>query len=201
MKNKSIIVIIFTVVFSFILGSCGKDTTKKDEKTDKQTVTDTTKKTTPPADNTELLAKLKKFREDVETKRNENKLTQKVVEFKGDSFRENLKQKWAKMDAYYDGDKLVRIKVYPHTGISERTEEFYLMDGKLVFVFIKDQGLKKEPEDKNTRGKNMYFSDDKIISYEDLSGEKDNVNEDKKVYEAKLPAEAKELMEISKTAK
>lgn len=201
MNKRISFLIIFTVIFSFLFISCSKDTTKKDEKTDKQTVTDTTKKTNPPADNTEILAKLKKYREEGEQKLNDKKFTKKEVNFKGDGFREDLKQKWEKMDAYYEGDKVVRIQLYPHKGVSERTEEFYIMDGKLVFVFIQDQGPKHEGADMGEPGKEMFFYNDKLISYEDRSGEKGNIEADKKLYETKMPVEANELLEILKTVK
>lgn len=188
-------------MFSLFYVSCSKDKTKKDEKTDKQTVTDTTKKTTLPADNTEILAKLKKYREEGEQKLNDKKFTKKEVNFSGDGFREDLKQKWEKMDAYYEGDKVVRIQLYPHKGVSERTEEFYIMDGKLIFVFIQDKGPKHEGADMGEPGKEMFFYNDKLISYEDRSGEKTDIETDKKLYETKIPVEAKELLEILKTAK
>ncbi len=201
MKYRTGFLIIFTVMFSLLFVSCSKDTTKKDEKTDKQTVTDTTKKITPPADNTEILAKLKKYREEGEQKLNDKKFTKKEVKFDSDGFREDLKQKWERMDAYYEGDKVVRIQLYPHKGVSERTEEFYIMDGKLVFVFIQDKGPKHEGADMGEAGKEMFFNNDKLISYEDRSGEKSDIEADKKLYETKMPVEAKELLEILKTAK
>jgi hypothetical protein len=193
--------IIITIFISLLFVSCNKDTTKKDEKTDKQTVTDTTKKNTPSADNTEILAKLKKYREEGEQKLNDKKFTKKEVNFSGDGFREDLKQKWERMDAYFEGDKVVRIQLYPHKGVSERTEEFYIMDGKLIFVFIQDKGPKHEGADMGEPGKEMFFYNDKLISYEDRSGEKTNIETDKKLYETKMPVEAKELLEILKTVK
>ena len=115
---------------------------------------------------------------------------------------EDTKQKWEKFDAYYDGDKLVRLQVYPHKGISERTEEYYLMDGKLVFAFIQDKGPKNEGKDKGEPGKEFYFDNGKLIKYVNNTGrEEANLDESKKMYEAKLPIEVNELIEILKSVK
>ena len=147
------------------------------------------------------VAKIKAFREGMEKKLVDNKLARKVVPFDGAKIKETIKQKWEKMDAYYDGDKLVRIQLYPHKGISERTEEFYLMDNKLVFVFIQDKGPKHEGKDAGEPGKEFYFQGDKLIQFDDKSGEKEKFAEqEKKMYETRLPYEIDELLEILNSA-
>jgi len=147
------------------------------------------------------VAKIKAYRESVEKKLVANTLTRKVVPFEGDKVKETIKQKWEKMDAYYDGDKLVRIQLYPHKGISERTEEFYLMDNKLVFAFIQDKGSKHEGKDAGEPGKEFYFENDKLIKFEDKSGEKEkNAEQEKKMYATRLPYEVMELLDILNNA-
>lgn len=149
------------------------------------------------ADSGNAIGKIKKYRSDVEKKLVDNKLTRKVVPFEGDKVKESIKQKWEKMDAYYDGDKLVRIQLYPHKGISERTEDFYLMDNKLVFAFIQDKGPKHEGQDIGEPGKELYFQSGKLIKFEDRSGDKQvNVEQEKKMYETRLPYEISELLEL-----
>jgi hypothetical protein len=104
------------------------------------------------------------------------------------------------MDAYYEADKLVRIQLYPHKGVSGRTEEFYLMDDKLVFAFIQDAGPKNEGKDTGEPGKELYFDNDKLIKFEDKSGEPTkNLTQEKKMYETRLPYEIAELLEILKS--
>ena len=75
------------------------------------------------------------------------------------------------MDAYYEGDKLVRLQLYPRKGVSDRTEEFYLMGDELVFAYIQDQGPKNEGKDMGQAGKELFFDNDKLIKLEDRSGE------------------------------
>lgn len=158
------------------------------------------KQKTKTAVNTEeMIAKIKKYREEGEKKLVDNKFTRKVVEFKGENIKESIKQKWEKMDAYYEGTKLVRIQLYPHQGTSGRTEEFYLMDNKLVFAFIQDKGPKHEGKDMGEAGKEFYFNNGKLLKYEDRSGEQEsNVEQEKKMYEYRLPYEIADLLEILK---
>ena len=200
MKIQKISIFLFLFVIIAAFTSCSKETPKKDEQTDKTKVADTTKKQAPNYD--EAIKKIEKFRAEGEQKLNDNKFTRKTVQFKDDKIKETIKQKWEKMDAYYEGDKLVRIQLYPHKGISERTEEFYLIDNKLVFAFIQDQGPKHEGKDMGEAGKEMYFDGGKLIKYENRTGsEVKNLDEEKKMYELRLPYEVEDLLEILKTAK
>lgn len=200
MKTKNSLAALIAVLFVFFVFSCGKDTTKKDETTDKTKVTDTTKKT-PPVNNDEAINKIKKFREDGEKKLLENKFTRKVINFSGENIKENIKQKWEKMDVYYDGDKVVRIQTYPHKGTTERNEEFYIMDGKLAFAFIQDRE-KHEGKDMGEPGKEFYFDKDKLIKYENRTDEKSaNLEEEMKKYEANLVSEANDYLQIIKNTK
>lgn len=193
-KIVSVIIFLFVLVISF--SSCSKEPQKTETTSDKTKV-----EQQPVKVNTdEIVAKISKFRTDTEGKL--DKLTRKVISLEGPGITEDIRQKWEKIDAYSDGDKLVRIQAYPHKGISERTEEFYLMDGKLVFVSIKDKGLEvKEGKDVGM-GKEFYFDNDKLIKYDNKSGEvSKNIDEEKKMYESKLPYEAKDFIDIIKNAK
>jgi hypothetical protein len=182
----SAILIAFLITFS----ACNKEPQKTEVDKEKPKTEQTLKVNTD-----ELVGKISKFRTDTEAKL--EKLTRKVIMLEGAGVTEDIHQKWEKMDVYNDGDKLVRIQAYPHKGVSERTEEFYFMDGKLVFVTIKDKGTEvKEGKDAGM-GKEFYFDNDKLIKYVNNSGEESkNLDEEKKVYETKLPYEAKEFLGI-----
>jgi hypothetical protein len=145
------------------------------------------------------IAKIKQYRDAGEEKIRDNKFTRKEIPLTGPNVKESIKQKWEKMDAYYEGDKLVRLQLYPREGVSGRTEEFYLMDDKLVFAYIQDKGPKKEGRDLEQAGKELYFDNDRLIKIEDRSGEpKADPNQEKKMYEARLPHEISELLDILK---
>lgn len=194
---KKIIAFLFILFFVSVYISCNKDTIKKDE-SGKTKVTDTLNKSTVNTD--EIVSKITKYRSDGEIKLNEKKFTKKEVSLKGANVKENIKQKWEKVDAYYEGGNIIRLQFYPHKGESNRTEEFYLMNGKLVFAFIQDSE-KHEGHDTGEPGKEFYFDNDKLIKYVNTTGEKEiNVEEEKKMYETKLPYEVKEIVEILKTA-
>lgn len=177
--------------------NCSKEN-KKDINTDKKVI-DSVKKEVVNVD--EIVGKISTFRADGEKKLNEMKFTKNEIVLKDTKAREDTKQKWEKVDAYFDGNKLIRIQLYPHKGISERTEEFYIMDGKLVFAFIQD-GEKHEGQDMGEAGKEFYFDNDKLIKYVNTSGEKSTDEAaEKKMYESKLPVEVKEIIEIVSAAK
>jgi len=198
--NRKNLLIVTVLILSFIAINCGKDTTKKETEADKTKVTDTTKKNTVNKD--EIVAKITNFRAAGEKKLVDESLKKKVVELKSTNASEDTKQKWEKFDAYYDGDKLVRIQLYPHKGISERTEEFYLMDGKIAFAFIQDKGPKSEGKDSGLPGKEFYFDNGKLIKYNNTSGEKSKDEEaEMKMYESKLPIEVNELVDLLKNVK
>jgi len=150
------------------------------------------------AKNKDEIARIQKYREEGEKKLVENKFTKKEVALTGANVKETIKQKWEKMDAYYEGSKLVRLQLYPHGATSGRTEEFYLMDNKLVFAFIQDKGPKHEGKDMGGPGKELYFHNDKLIKFEDRSGDPKatHVDQEKKMYETRLPYEILELLEI-----
>src|SRR5215211_1013564 len=119
----------------------------------------------------QTIAKIKQYREAGEEKLRDNKFTRQEIPLTGPNVKESIKQKWEKMDAYYEGNKLIRLQVYPRNGSSGRTEDFYLMDGKLVFAFIQDTGPKNEGRDIGQPGKELYFDNGKLIKLEDRSGE------------------------------
>jgi hypothetical protein len=145
------------------------------------------------------IAKVKQYREAGEQKIQDNKFTRKEIPLTGPNVKESIKQKWEKMDAYYEGDKLVRLQLYPHKGVSGRTEEFYLMNDKLVFAYIQDKGPKNEGRDMGQPGKEFYFDNDKLIKMENRSGETSvDSDQEKKMYEARLPYEITELLDILK---
>ncbi len=198
MKKSRITTIAVLLILSFFAVNCSKDV-KKDVLSDK-TKTDTVK-TTAPVNVEEIVTKISTYRAAGEKKMNEKTLTKKEVVIKDSKASEDTKQKWEKVEGYFDGGKLLRLQVYPHKGISTRTEEFYIMDGKMVFAFIQD-GEKHEGQDMGEPGKEFYFDNDKLVKYVNTSGEKSTDEAaEKKMYESKLPVEVKELIEIVNTAK
>ena len=147
----------------------------------------------------QTIAKIKQYREAGEEKIRDNKFTRKEIPLTGPNIKESIKQKWQKMDAYYDGDKLVRLQLYPRQGVSGRTEEFYLMNDKLVFAYIQDTGPKNEGRDMGQAGKEFFFDNGKLIKVEDRSGEPNpHPDQEKKMYETRLPYEISELLDILK---
>jgi hypothetical protein len=80
-----------------------------------------------------------------------------------DELKNVTNENWTKIHTYSDGADLKRMKLYPPAG-SQRTEEFYYDDGKLVFVFLEANGAGKENHDQNATGDKYYFTDGKLIA-------------------------------------
>jgi hypothetical protein len=85
------------------------------------------------------------------------------VEVMTTNARAKIKQKWSKMHFYVQDGEIVKIKTYPHTEISNRTEEFYVKDGQLALVVIEDDGSGTKGKAKNEIDKMYYFSNGKLL--------------------------------------
>lgn len=125
-------------------------------------------------------------------------LAKKEIELSKTIANEAIKQEWFKMDVYSDSSGVRRIKLYPHPGVSQRSKEYYYNNGKMFFTFISDSGLTNENKDEGTPGKEFHFMGEKLIKYDEKSGDKEtNTAEEKKMYEATLPLQAEELYSIA----
>lgn len=109
--------------------------------------------------------------------------------------REQVAQKWTKMDVYRDGDDIVRIKTYPHEGISTRTEEFYFENGGLVLAFIEDEGTGATGKKEGRMGKTYIFSNSTFVTERNNTGEAEIT--DPETDAQRLLQEAKEYLELA----
>jgi hypothetical protein len=187
------------ILLLFILSTGCKETSKSEKEVDKSIILDTVKKN---INYDSMVTVIQKFRDEEELKLRKGTLKKNIIELNGDKIKESIKQKWERLEAYYDGDRLVRMQLYPHKGLSERTEEFYIREGKLAFVSIQDKGPKHEGSDTGEPGKEIYFDNGKLIKYSNTAGEEiKNIEEEKRMYEARLPYEVNELREIINSQK
>lgn len=80
-----------------------------------------------------------------------------------DSLRAKIKQKWQKIHFYANDEQLQRIKTYPYSEISERTEEFYIKNGELIMVAIEDKDGEQRGKPKSEIDKLYYFHKGQVI--------------------------------------
>ncbi len=114
----------------------------------------------PPAFNNDSIIKvIDAERERIET--GLEKFQKNTLQTK--DMREQVKQKWSKLDYYSENNQVVRIKSYPYKQISERTEEFYFCNGALILAFIEDHGASNKGKSDQRKGKTFYFHNDTII--------------------------------------
>ncbi len=121
------------------------------------------------------------------------------VELSTSEMREKIKQKWSKIHFYVENDAVVKIKTYPHSGISKRTEEFYAKDGALVLVVIEDNGEGPKGKSKDLLDKMYYFSNGEVIH--EHSSKKEQEYTIKQSDAEELLAEFNEYLEIFKNSK
>lgn len=84
-------------------------------------------------------------------------LVRREIALEADALAGNSETVWSKMHVYSDAAGPVRIKLYP-VADSEKTEEFYFQDGKLLLVVIEPQGS-TESNDVDAPGERWYFAD------------------------------------------
>ena len=147
-------------------------------------------------DYSKQIADNEKMKADIEAAA--SRYTKKEIDLRKSAANESIKQEWAKMDVYSDSTGIRKIKLYPHQSISQRSEEFYYNNGKMFFTFISDSGLNNENKDENLPGKEFHFMGEKLLKYDDKSGDKENNGaEEKKMYELRLAIEAEELYKLA----
>ena len=91
-------------------------------------------------------------------------LTRKERILKPENLKGVTEASLEKIHAYYDGQSLKRIKTYP-TGGSQKTEEFYFYNEKLVFVFVEPQGKGKTGADQGAKGERLYFDNNGLVAW------------------------------------
>lgn len=125
------LVIVFLAASIFSACNTGTNETPSTEST-----TETPATNEPGFDVAAMTAGIDAMRTAIE----ENLDSYQKVEISNDQFREKTRQKWEKIDIYLEDGAVMRIKSYPHAGISKRTEEFYFDKGNLILAVIEDNG-------------------------------------------------------------
>lgn len=116
------------------------------------------------------------------------------LEITSDALREKTKQKWGKIHFYVKDGAVVRIKTYPHETVSERTEEFYLMDNQLVLAVIEDHGLGERGKEQEEIDKLYYFDNEEVIK--EISSDKESEFGVKNSDGEELLSEVKEYLKV-----
>jgi len=186
------------LIFLFVTG-CGKDSEKNTTNMNQNKMTDTMKTQKTTTVNTdEIVARIQKLRMDTENRLKD--MTKKEIDLSNKTQESEIDElKWDKMDAFFDGGKLLRFELFPQKAKSTRTEEFYFNDGKLAFAVINSKGADlKEGKDEGTPEREFYFDNDKLVKYVNKSGVEDRNAEDvKKEFEVKLVDEANDFMKYA----
>ena len=142
-------------------------------------------------DTAALVATIVSKRESIENRL--DKLTRKTLSTS--DLREQVKQKWSRIDFYVDNSQVVRVKTYPHAQVSKRTEEFYFDAGQLIYAYIEDRGADdKERGGPRTEGKEYFYWQGKFVTEKNHSGEPEHTIRHSD--EERLEQEALEYVEI-----
>jgi len=179
---------------AFIFFSCGSNNQpSKNEQKENPDITVKAEVSTAsiPQKNIDSLIKVI----DMEREKIENNLpSSQKKSLSTSALREQIKQKWSRIEFFTQNDQLVRIKSFPYEKISQRTEEFYYQNGKLMLAFIEDDGLKHIGKSEERTGKTYYYFEDAVIKEVNQTNEKETSigNSDSE----RLLQEAKEYLEL-----
>ncbi len=90
-------------------------------------------------------------------------LTRQKETLTADAVKKVTAENWQKKHAYFKGDDLKRMKLYPKEG-STKTEDFYFYQDQPIFIFVEKNGVGKEYHDENATGEKYFFADGKLIA-------------------------------------
>lgn len=118
----------------------------------------------------------------------------KPIEISTSNLKEKTKQKWSKIHFYVKDNVLTKVKTYPYSEISKRTEEFYASESGLALVVIEDNGEGSKGKPKNEIDKMYYFNNGKLIK--EISNNKEPEQTIKESGAEELLSEFNEYLQI-----
>jgi hypothetical protein len=142
-----------------------------------------------------IMAEVDQYRSSIESQLDSLNKTEMSTE----AARAQVAQKWSTIHFYSnEANELVRVKTYPHDGVSKRTEEFYFNGGELVNAVIEDDGSAKGKEDV-FMGKMYYYKGGELIGEKNMTEESEYSI--RKSDGERLLQEAKEYMNMYSSMK
>jgi hypothetical protein len=106
------------------------------------------------------------------------------------AFSDVTDEQFQRMDAFYDGSTLKRIRMIPLPP-EMGTEEFYYNDGKLVYVYYEPDGANKPDPHNEVAGEKFYFGAEGLLSWVLADGTRvSSSNPDFTMWSAQLLKEA-----------
>lgn len=173
------------------LMSCNSSKTKENQEV--KTEQEMENSSASSSENTISIAEIDKIRGEIES------LKIQPVEIASSELREKIKQKWSKIHFYVQDGIVVKVRTYPYTQITKRTEEFYANNNGLLLAIIEDSGEGHEGNDQNEMDKMYYYNNGKLIK--ELKKEKESEYTIKESDAEELLAEFNEYLEIYKNKK
>jgi len=173
----------------FILHSCNEaeksTSSSKEERSEQTELSDREKE----SDKSIYDLNIEVLVEDIDAKREEIESRISAIEpltLNTDNMREKIHQKWSKIDIYAENGEVLRVKTYPHEGISQRTEEFYFVNEDLILAVIEDNGSGERGKSSEELDKMYYYHEGLFIKERNQSSEKEysiKKSESEKLYQ------------------
>jgi hypothetical protein len=181
---------IVIMLIAFFIVSCEQSIEKVEDVQTKSQETEIVEEPEQIETDESIIASIDSYRQRLENEIGE------PLEIKSDQLREKTKQKWEKIHFYVQEGKVVRIKSYPHEGLSERTEEFYLKDNQLILDVIEDHGMSERGKEIEEIDKIYYFNNDNVIK--EVGSENESEFAVKNSDGEELLSEVKEYLKVYK---
>jgi uncharacterized Zn finger protein len=148
-----------SMAVAVLLVSCNQPSETKTEAM-APVATEASVEAAPALDVTQLVSDLNALRSNIEAGLEQSE----KVELPTTGLRAQIAQKWSMIHYYKMDGNLVRIKTYPHQGVSTRTEEFYFNNGELALVVIEDDGSGDRGKESGAIDKMYYFHQGELIN-------------------------------------
>jgi hypothetical protein len=187
MKKNTIILGFFIASLGFT--SCNSSNQEKENSTEQKSEN----KIEDSSDEQMSVDEIDKLRAEIES------LNIKPIEISTSNLKEKTKQKWSKIHFYVKDNVVLKVKTYPYSEISKRTEEFYTKEGSLALVVIEDNGDGVKGKPKSEIDKMYYYNKGKLIK--EIRNQKEPEQAIKEIDAEELMVEFNEYLQIYKAIK
>jgi hypothetical protein len=91
-------------------------------------------------------------------------LSRRDIELDPDAFSDITDERWARMEAWYEGSDIRKIRMIPSEDRNE-TEEFYYDRGNLIMVYWNPKGISAQDKSASSGGESFYFGKEGLLSW------------------------------------
>jgi hypothetical protein len=120
------------------------------------------------------------------------------IELDVDAFSDVTDEQFARMEKWYDGDHIAKIRMVPGTDRND-TEEFYYDKGRLILVYWNPNGVQAQNTVDDRPAESFYFGQEGLIAWTRDDGTRvDSTSADFKHWDQQLRKEAQRFIDTAR---